>query len=183
MHCVAAGENTGYTTFENKAESTSFVAVATEGSSQPESLLQIKVERVDNLLPADKEYFLFKTDTQGFELGVLKGAESILRGNGVSFLMVEFSYGLLTRAQTDPIELLDFIYDLGFVCTHMAYHTRVRGESGSLKYTVVQHPGAHSSDGFTIPFEEFVQSLQKVELPGTVGVSGWTDLLCWKPWI
>ena len=181
MHCVAAGENTGYNDFEIKAESTSFVAVATKGSSQHESLVHIKVERVDNLLPVDKEYFLFKTDTQGFELGVLKGAESILR-DSVFLLMVEFSYGLLTRAKTDPLELLDFIYDLGYVCTHMAYHTRVRDESGSLKYTVVQHPGAHSSDGFSITFEEFVQSLRKVELPGTVGVSGWTDLLCWKPW-
>ena len=88
---------------------------------------------MDDLVPSGEDILLLKTDTQGSELSVLKGAVQLL-ARRVHFLMVEFSYGLMGASGTDPIELLHFIYDRGFVCTYMAYHTKLK--SGT--YNIVQ---------------------------------------------
>ncbi len=47
------------------------------------------------------------------------GSRRILSGDQVLLIIVEFSYGPMKRAGTDPIALLNLIYDFGFVCTYM----------------------------------------------------------------
>lgn len=165
--------------FKDTDVSSSFVAV----NNKEESTFEIPVKRVDNLVSATEELFLFKTDTQGFELGVLKGAHTILSGDSVFFLMVEFSYGLLKSAGTEPVAVLNYIYDLGFVCTYMAYHTMEKESEASMpRYSMVEYyPERKTDSNGLLGFDSFVDSLRTVTAPGTAGVSGWTDLLCLKP--
>ena len=92
VHCVAAGAQSGQLTFENQAESTSFVAVSDSNTVPTSSTVQVRVERVDDVVPKNLDIFLFKTDTQGFELDVLKGAENLLTSRRVFLLVVEFSF-------------------------------------------------------------------------------------------
>ena len=138
----------------------------------------VTVERVDDLVPGSLPIFLFKTDTQGYELDVLAGAENLLRSNQVFLLLVEFSYGLLTNAGVDPVALLEHIYDLGFVCTYMAYHTRLESPGDMNVYGIVKYFGGADDNSSSVSFDIFVDSLRKIEAPGAAGVSGWTDLLC-----
>ena len=184
-HCVAAGAQRGQLTFENQAESTSFVAVGDSNTVRTSSTVQVRVKRVDDVVPRNLDVFLFKTDTQGFELDVLKGAENLLDSRHVFLLVVEFSYGLLTRAGVDPNDLLTYIYDLGYVCSHMAYHTLLASDTGVKKYAVVNRGEATSSDDdeFSLSFHDFIDSLRVVNGHQTAGVSGWTDLICWQPWV
>lgn len=178
VHCVAAGEKDGTMFFKDAAESTSFAAV----KDKTTATFEIPVKSVDNLVPSSENIFLFKTDTQGFELGVLKGAKRVLSDDSVFLLVVEFSYFLLRNAGTEPLALLHFIYDLGFVCTYMAFHTRMATsrDTSMPHYSVIKYyPDSETPD--TLSFEDFIESLRLVRAPGTAGVSGWTDLLCLKP--
>ena len=166
VHCVAAGDATGFVTFTNTSLSTSF--------SQARDVnlgVRVPVRRVDDLVPAGEDILLLKTDTQGYELSVLKGAVELL-ARRVCFLMVEFSYGLLGASGTDPLELLHFIYDRGFVCTYMAYHTMRK--SGT--YGIVKEDPVFTQD--SVPFGRFVESLRTLSSSEAAGRSGWTDLLC-----
>jgi len=163
---VAAGETTGFVTFANNSVSTSFSQTRDVNTG-----VKIPVSMVDDLVPSGEDILLLKTDTQGYELSVLKGAVQLL-ARRVHFLMVEFSYGLMGASGTDPIELLHFIYDRGFVCTYMAYHTKLK--SGA--YSIVQEQPVFTQD--SVSFARFVESLRTVSSPEAAGVSGWTDLLC-----
>lgn len=163
---MAAGETTGFVTFANNSVSTSFSQTRAVNTG-----IRIPVSRVDDLVPSDEDILLLKTDTQGYELSVLKGAVKLLAGR-VKFLMVEFSYGLMRASGTDPMELLNFIYDRGFVCTYMAYHTMLK--SGT--YNIVEGEPAFTQD--SVPFDRFVESLRAISSAEAAGVSGWTDLLC-----
>ena len=161
---------------EDTRESTSFSAV-TESSNLP--TIDIPVQRIDDAVTHEGPWFLFKTDTQGFELGVLKGAHDVLSSGKVFILMIEFSFGLLHQAGTDPLDLLDFIYELGYVCTYMAYHTRMSSDASKSIYQVVNYDPYFHDGTNSISFEDFVESLRVVKTHGSAGVSGWTDLLCW----
>lgn len=138
---------------------------------------QIAVETLDDVV-GNEDIFLLKTDTQGFEMSVLQGASNLLASGRVSLLLVEFSYGLMKNAGTNPVNLLNFIYDNGFVCTFMAYHTLKRAaDGGPNRYGIVPEFPNFSQQSIT--FSDFVQSLKNISTPHTVGVSGWTDLMCW----
>ena len=171
----------GVTAFKKTSESTSFEA-ATTGTS--EDTVEIAVKRVDDVVDASQMLFLFKTDTQGFEMNVLRGSQRVLNGEQVFLLLVEFSFYLLNRAGTDPIDLLDLIYDFGFVCTYMGVHTMMGQEDNSSPaklYEIVEYYPDRGESGDFLSFEKFIESLRVVDAPGTVGVSGWSDLLCLKP--
>lgn len=163
---MAAGETTGFVTFANNSVSTSFTQ-----SRDVNTGVRIPVSRVDDLAPDGEDILLLKTDTQGYELSVLKGAVKLL-ATRVHFLMVEFSYGLMGASGTDPLELLHFIYDRGFICTYMAYHTMLK--SGT--YGTVPTEPDFTQD--SVPFARFVESLRTVSSLEAAGHSGWTDLLC-----
>ena len=178
MHCVAAGAKHGEVAFATGNQpSTSFVALPEDGrkSSQEMSSI-IRQERVDDIVPTSLPIFLFKTDTQGFEKSVLMGSRNILRKGDVFLVLIEFSYSLLHRAGTDPLELLDYVYDLGFVCTYMAIHTLKKSGFGMIRV----EPQT-DLEGYSVSFTDLVESIRAIDAPGASGHSGWTDLLCWKP--
>ncbi len=137
------------------------------------------METVDDVVDEGDHVFLIKTDTQGYELGVLRGAKKLLSTGKVTFLLVEFSFFLMKQSKTDPFELLNFIYDAGFVCTYMAYHTRLKNATlfdDSFRYGVVAGYPVFTQK--TVSFLTFVSSLETISHPDTAGKHGWTDLLC-----
>lgn len=173
--CAAAGEKSGQVSFSKTNVSTSFQQSKSNGRAR--QTVSIFVRRVDDEIVKDTSVFLFKTDTQGYELGVLKGANQLL--SSVFLLVVEFSYGLFSESKTSPLELLDYIYDLGFVCTYMAFHTRMMSEANQIKYSMV--PGYPKSTENSMSFEAFIDNLKQISAPNTLNASGWTDLMCWRP--
>lgn len=181
MYCVAVGDHTGTLTFKNTPESTSFAAISSEETADtPDTYSRVPVKRIDDIVSHDTPIFLFKTDTQGFELSVLRGARNILSGRGPLFLLVEFSFGLLQRAGVDPLDVLEYIYDFGYICTYMAYHTRMISQETNPKYSIVESSPMIHVDEYSVSFVEFIESLRIVDVPGSAKTSGWTDLLCTK---
>lgn len=130
---------------------------------------------------------LFKTDTQGFEEAVLRGAANMLDRSKNSkrprFVTVEYSDVLLRLAGTNPRAILEIIYEYGYVCTHLTYHHIIKLP---LVYSAVDTPSLVTS-GPTTSFDEIVKSIGKhnnwrllekrLEM-GVQGKGGWTDLFC-----
>ena len=79
-------------------------------------LTEVPFVKLDDTLD-DRPTMLFKTDTQGFELNVLKGSKAWIIHNRPLILLVELSHALLRAQNTSVVEVLDFIYtDLAYRC-------------------------------------------------------------------
>ena len=126
----------------------------------------------------DAPVLLLKSDTQGYEMGVLQGAARLLRTRPVGLLLVEASDFLLRRAGASPLRLMRLLDGLGFACTHMAFWAKLRDEDGVVKFKPLNrtHLPEVLSGRHSIPFEEAAGWLRR--LP-PLNSSGWTDLLCW----
>lgn len=59
---------------------------------------------------------VLKVDVEGYELGVLRGAERLLSMGRVHYIMMEFNPGMLGTTGTDPNGLLSFVQYYGFLC-------------------------------------------------------------------
>ena len=137
--------------------------------------VSISTTTIDLTIPKNKTTLLLKTDTQGYELQVLKGASQLLDSGKVKFIAVEFSYGLLTAAGTNPLDILNFLAARNYICAHFGFHTMIKkgifGEPNNMP----------KIEGTSISFEHLVELVHNVpEEWGGIGKSGWTDLLCWQ---
>lgn len=59
---------------------------------------------------------VLKVDVEGYELGVLRGAEQLLSEGRVKIIMMEFHPGMLGSTGTDPAGLLAFLQHYCFLC-------------------------------------------------------------------
>ena len=75
---------------------------------------QVTVKRFDEVLPKLCVDFL-KIDVQGWERHVFSGMEGLLNNSKKLVILFEFSAQDLHRADSDPIELLNFLHDRGFL--------------------------------------------------------------------
>jgi FkbM family methyltransferase len=78
---------------------------------------------------------ILKTDTQGFDLEVLKGSEKMIRGHRIHLLLVELTFMQLYQNAPRVDELLKFILDRGFelVSSYEVIHRDNRaGETDAL---------------------------------------------------
>jgi FkbM family methyltransferase len=133
-----------------------------------------------DLSVGDRDVFLLKTDTQGYEMSVLEGAAQVLKKGNVRFLLIEFSYSLLKKAGTSPIDLINYVYDHGYMCTYLGFHTVTQMVKGKPFFSMVDAP-QFNKDELSVSFEMFVKSLEIVVAPDArYKTSGWSDLFCWK---
>jgi FkbM family methyltransferase len=150
--CAAVGSAVGVLNFEEAAASTSF-AVSTSSRNR---FLTVPVVTLESVLLARgiKRVDILKTDTQGYEFQVLVGAGGFL--STIPEIILEFSYGLLKRAGTDPIQFLAWLESQNLVCFYMEKRER----SGPVPWPI--------KSGYCPTFSEFSSALQ----------GGWTNLWC-----
>jgi len=104
-------------------------------------------------------------------VGVLQGAESLLRRHAARLILVEMSHELLNRAGNSPLQLMQLIARSNYVCTYTQFFVGVPGHT----YTRIPTPPSLLQSR-SVPFEQMdtlLTSLPPSNLPG------WTDLLCW----
>ncbi len=98
----------------------------------------------------------------------------------MKFLLIEFSYSLLNKAGTSPIDLINYVYDHGCMCTYLGFHTVTQKVTGKPRFSVVDAPQFDKNE-FYVSFEMFVKSLAIAVAPDApYGNPGWSDLFCWK---
>ena len=128
----------------------------------------------------DQDVFLLKTDTQGYKMSVLEGATQVLKKGYVRFLLIKFSYSLLNKAGTSPIDLINYVYDHGYICTYLGFHTVTQKVKGKPFFSMVDAP-QFDKDELSVSFEMLVKSLEIVVVPDALyGAPGWLDLFCWE---
>ena len=173
VRCVAIGAEDGQMAFSMKSTTpnASFGQVAAgRGSSVPGSV-SVRVTTLDHELP-NSPVLLLKTDTQGFELGVLQGAASMMQRGMVRLLLIEMSHELLNNAGASPLQLMRHVASAGFVCTYLRFFSAV--DRKHRRYG--PRPPPPSALGRSLSFEQMDDLLQSLPPHNT---SAWTDLLCW----
>lgn len=153
----------------------------------------VRMEPLDGFIDTHRlrNILAFKTDTQGNEGAVLRGAEKLLMSpEHPRFLLIEFSYGLLKSTNTDPHYLLDLVARAGYVCTHLVFHHLTRITEGTYHYDLVDTPKglvSNSSSPLIVNFDVIAHAIgphgewekNGMKLDSSLQhVGGWTDLLC-----
>jgi len=128
--------------------------------------ITVPVVRIDDIISPDTKVFLLKTDTQGNELGVLRGAKELLSNGSVQYLQLEFWPAAIRSAGEDPVELLNFIYNIGMDC----YEVFSKRKDWTSHF-----------DSNTAGFQEYVDWLEEIKPDKSkeLALGGWSELVCW----
>lgn len=119
---------------------------------------------------------MLKSDTQGFELEVMRGARRLMAQQAVALLFVEVSHGLLRRQGSSALSLMRWLRSRGYDCTHLRITARVTPKGRfPVRFSAVQLP-AQLRRRSTLGFDELAAVLQHAP---PANMSGWTDLVCW----
>jgi FkbM family methyltransferase len=81
IYDYALGDSAGSTSFNYVKSNPAYSGIKKRKYDRPEEEdieIQVKIKRMDELIPADKRIGVIKIDVEGAELGVLKGAEKII---------------------------------------------------------------------------------------------------------
>jgi hypothetical protein len=131
--------------------------------------------RVDSVVPSGVEIFWLKTDCEGHDGHAVQGAAALIARRQVASIQLEFRPRGMREQGSDPIELLQWLWDRNFQC-----------------YDMNTHPGYKPVDWIPknmglargVSLKDFVGFLDKVPLgPGPAGdaMGGWEDLFCTCP--
>eukprot|EP00413_Alexandrium_margalefii_P032202 CAMPEP_0204568152 /NCGR_PEP_ID=MMETSP0661-20131031/37014_1 /ASSEMBLY_ACC=CAM_ASM_000606 /TAXON_ID=109239 /ORGANISM="Alexandrium margalefi, Strain AMGDE01CS-322" /LENGTH=280 /DNA_ID=CAMNT_0051576141 /DNA_START=261 /DNA_END=1100 /DNA_ORIENTATION=+ len=120
VHCKAVSDFRGFSTLQVAVETprSSMSAEVVAGLGLNTSALAVPVTTLDSeLLPSHAgRVDILKSDTQGHELAVIRGARKLLQGGGVTFVLAEFDPWLLRNSGASAAELLSELHALGFSC-------------------------------------------------------------------
>lgn len=152
------------------------------GERLDQRAVDVPVVRLDSILaePID----LLEIDAQGHDAAVLRGAERLITVHGVAVIRVEFAPTLLRRAGEDPLKMLHWLADRGYVCfdTPVLADTRERVLEPWLLHSALKR---QSSDSSIAPgpllFQDYVAALESQPwLLSGANVGFWRDLLCFQ---
>jgi len=180
IHCAAVGANEGSIEFSLGADKHASFSIAT-GRNSTGHRIRVPIERIDRVVGEGAlDIVLLKSDTQGFEMGVLKGAERLLRSGAVPFLMVEMSWVLLHQAGSSPLELMEYVTGLGYACSW----TQIFGVTFLKPVRKFGKLGNRSVPGWiaerSMPSVSFKKMDELLHSVGRFNAPGWTDLFCWR---
>lgn len=102
--------------FNNGSTSDSFVNQDFHGkyAGRDFSWVQVPVVRLDDVVPSDRNVHLLKTDTQGFELNVLRGAAGLLSAKRVRYIYAEFWPKSMRQNGQDPADVFRLLQCHGY---------------------------------------------------------------------
>lgn len=116
FHC-AAGSTPGtvHVNLSNRSECNSLVA-GPEDSLPKELGETVKVIKLDDLASAEGllRFDILKTDTEGYDLEVLKGATQLLTNSANAFILSEVTFHRKDPCHTQFIELHHYLAGFGF---------------------------------------------------------------------
>lgn len=119
---------------------------------------------------------VLKSDTQGYEMEVMRGAERLFSQQAVRLLFVEMSSGTLKARGSSPLELMAWLHAHGYDCTHLTIAAR-RLPLRPVRFGYVRVPStAPLAAQQTIPFQQMDELLAHVPPDYQ---SGSSDLMCW----
>jgi hypothetical protein len=78
--------------------------------------VDVKVEKLDNMVPEGETVLFMKVDAQGHDYRVLQGAERLLTEQRVLVLLAEFAPTLMVGGAPEALEMLEFIASKGYRC-------------------------------------------------------------------
>mmetsp|Transcript_13708 Transcript_13708/g.29274 ORF Transcript_13708/g.29274 Transcript_13708/m.29274 type:complete len:262 (-) Transcript_13708:275-1060(-) len=156
LFCVAAGAAHSWQTFyisKRLQHGSSFHDKLWDAEEQ-----EVQVVPIVDYLPHNKQIMFLKSDTQGHEMEVLKGAQPLFARNQVRMLGVEFWPIGLRKANSSPEELLRYIsYTLGLACFDLGVTDKFHNQEG----------------------EAYLEEIKKIPGKGRWGF--YNDLVCIEP--
>lgn len=122
-HQAAMGANVGTMEINEFASSdlSSFLSLSDNPESRfnggtPQKVRSVQVLTVDNFVQKNgiKRIDLLKSDTQGFEMEVLRGADKSLQVGLIRNIYLELNFIPIYDGQASPAEVFEFLKDKGF---------------------------------------------------------------------
>jgi len=124
--------------------------------------VQVRVEKLDNLVPAGQWVLFMKVDAQGHDFKVLKGAKQLLADHRILVFSTEISPGLMPGGAKEGEAMLNWIADLGYRC----YGCGTSFETG-FRF------------GLPVPFARWTSHLSTLEFEHRGANHGqWDDIVC-----
>lgn len=108
----AIGKETGTLDFDmGPEEQSGWGGLANLASART---VQVKVRRLDELVPPDKNISVLKIDTEGADTWVLYGAEKILRQKRIQHIFYEANLARMQQLGIQPDEAKKYLNNLGY---------------------------------------------------------------------
>mmetsp|Transcript_51833 Transcript_51833/g.85993 ORF Transcript_51833/g.85993 Transcript_51833/m.85993 type:complete len:256 (-) Transcript_51833:466-1233(-) len=120
VRCAAVGAKRGVVQLAEETSSSASFSVRAKAKGRG-GLVRVPVVRLDDEIAPSEQNFILKTDTQGFEMQVLQGAQQLLARRAARLLMVELSNGMLKGQGSSPLELMRWVAAHGYDCTHIRF--------------------------------------------------------------
>lgn len=120
----ALGKNIGTMLFALKTElgQTGWGGLMTQESSIGESLVEVKVETIDNYCKINKIDFVdvLKIDVEGADTWVIQGAENMLKQKKIGTIFFEQNTSRMDKLRIATSEVHDFLTKYGYSITQIA---------------------------------------------------------------
>ncbi|KAJ1565646.1 hypothetical protein HK096_000894 [Nowakowskiella sp. JEL0078] len=143
---------------ENKGVRTLKADVFAQVDPESDGELNSAVVRIDDIISENEKVFILKSDTQGHEYGVVKGASELLK-RGVHILLMEFWPQGARNNGFNATDTLNLTYDLGYQCFDLGFHSN---------YIPIDRPSEIHA------FSDFLDSIPRRIDP----IGGWEDIFC-----
>ena len=118
VEAVALGARDGTMTLNVDGQLSSFLrpdhthTSLLERENPPEETAEVPVRRLESYVPKTASRVFLKTDTQGYDLNVLRGAAGST--DSVAAIMIELSFVPIYEGQPDATEVSTYVQSLGF---------------------------------------------------------------------
>ena len=130
--------------------------------SEKVSVKSVNIVSLDSLFfnKTTPNFYVLKTDTQGHELSVLRGAQNLIKAGRIKYILVEFDPTLLRKAGTNPNYLVRWLYRHNFYCMDLMWEPTSKSEfspplshhAGELAENLLKHSPYGYTDLFCSHF-------------------------------